>query len=132
MTTLTKAIEGTIWEDGDATMMARIYGPDAALVTQASLLSVSYKVFDVSGETRDAVVKEGDLVVADVVFDSLQTDARWTKDSTGYNFLCTLGASIFAIGDHRYRVEFRFTVAGSIGEVFWAVFELLAKNIRTS
>jgi hypothetical protein len=49
------------------------------------------------------------VVVADSVYDTLQTDARWTKDSTGYNFADAIGQAFFPIGDTEYRVEYLFT-----------------------
>lgn len=124
---ITKA---TIWEDGGATCMARVVGVAGTAITQATVSAIGCKVFDLTGDTPDTAVATPTVVVASSVFDTLQTDARWTKDATGYNFRYTLAASVFTTGGHRYLVEFKFTP--SSGEVFWVVFELYAQNVRTS
>lgn len=123
----TKAI---IWEDGGAQCMARVSGQDGAAITQASLSSITCKVFDISTSTPDGVVATPTVTISTSVFDTLQTDARWTKDSTGYNFRHSLAASVFATGDHVYRVEYK--LAPTSGEAFWLAFELYSKALRTS
>ena len=125
--------QATVWEDSGATLMARVVGQDAANVTQASLTSIAYKVFDLDGLTPGTATATGTLVVADTIFDTLQTsDSRWTIDSTGFNFLDVVAgaAANLATGDHRYRIEYVFTPAS--GQVFTAVFSLYARAIRSS
>ena len=119
-------VKATVWEDGGATLMSRIVGNDAANIVQADITSISRVVF--VGSTISTA--ETTPVVATVVFDTLQTDARWAVDSTGYNFRQDVAASVFADGDTIYRVEYKFTPAS--GEVFWVVFDCLTVNVRTS
>ncbi len=124
----TDVIKATVWEDGGAACMARVVGNDAANITQASLTSVKLTIFN---RLTDAViVAEQTLTVADVVFDTLQTDSRWTLDSTGYNFRHTVVASSLATGGIVHHCEFKFTPAS--GEVFWVVFDLATQEIITS
>lgn len=119
-------VTGTVWEDGGASMMARVVGNAGANIVQADIQSIARNVF--IGTTLDAGPTA--LTVATVVFDTLQTDARWSIDSTGYNFRDDVAAAIFATGDTRYRLEYAFTPAS--GEVFQVVFEAKAKAIHTS
>ena len=120
--TVTKA---TVFEDGGAQCMARIVGNDAANITQASISSIAMSVFDaVAG---GSAISTRAPVVASTVFDTLQTDARWSTDSTGYNFLDTVLASELPTGGMTYRVEYKFTPAS--GQVFFVVFELTAKAL---
>lgn len=121
--------QGTIWEDSGVTNLARIVGNSAVNVTQASLSSISYKVFDLNTSTTEAVAS-GPLTISSVIFDTLQTDARWTADSTGYNFRHEVAASVFATARHRYRIEYLFTP--TTGQPFWAVFEIITGQIYTS
>ena len=99
--------------------MARIQGVDAANIVQADISSIAYSIFDLADPT--SATDTGSLTVASVVFDALQTDARWSEDETGYNFRWDVPASIPATGTKRYRFEIAFT-PGS-GEVFHALFE---------
>ena len=124
---ITKA---TVWEDGGATCLARVLGNAGTAITQASLTSIGCKVFDLNSTTPETAVSTPTVTIASAVFDTLQTDARWTVDSTGYNFLFVIAASVLTTGDHRYRVEFKFTPAS--GEVFWLVYELHAQAVSTS
>ena len=129
---LPSPICGTIWEDSAATLMARVVGADGSHITQATINAISYKIFDLNSATPGTAIKSGNLVVANTVFDSLQTDARWTEDSTGYNFRVTQAAdtSVFATGGHRYRQEILFDPV--TGEDFWVVFEIYCEDVRTS
>jgi hypothetical protein len=109
----------TTIEDSGFSLMARIQGVDAANIVQADISSIAYSIFDLADPT--SATDTGSLTVASVVFDALQTDARWSEDETGYNFRWDVPASIPATGTKRYRFEIAFT-PGS-GEVFHALFE---------
>ena len=117
----------SIWEDSGVFLAARILGNDGAYLTQATTSSITYLVHDI---TAGADITSGSLTVSSVIFDALQTDDRWTEDTTGYNFGYAAAASSFATPDHTYRVEFKFTPTS--GQVFWVVFELIANALYTS
>ena len=115
------------FEDAASTFLARVVGEDAALLLIANVTSISYKVYDTTDGSESAT---GSLTVSSVIFDTLQTDARWTVDTTGYNFKFLMPASAFPAGDRLYRVEFLFTVTGSIPA--FVVFDHYVKAVRTS
>lgn len=116
----------TVWEDSGVVLMARVLGYDGDPIQQADITSISRKVFD-GGTT----ISTDDLVVADVIFDALQTgDSRWDADDTGFNVLDIVPAASLPNGDTVYRVEYLFTPAS--GEVFHDVFDLITKNLRAS
>lgn len=119
-----------VWEDGGATCLARVRGADGNYITQASLIGITYKAFDLSSSTPDTATSTGTVSIASSVFDTLQTDSMWTTDDTGYNYRHTIPASVLATGDHVYRVEYKFDSVS--GEDFFLVFELLAQAIRSS
>jgi len=96
----------TIYEDSGVTLMSRIVGHDAANIAQADVTSATRKVF-LNGATNSSTT----LTVASVVFDTLQTDARWTVDSTGYNFADVVDDDVFTAGDGVYTVEYKITPA---------------------
>lgn len=120
--------QGVIFEDSGCSPMARLKGQSGGNVTQASLSAISYTVIDKT--TQAVIVAATSLTIADVIFDSLQTDARWTKDSTGYNFRHDLAAASFPEGNTTYRVEYTFTPVS--GAVFRAVFEMPTLNLLGS
>ena len=97
------------------TIQARVELPNAAYITQAALTSANCKVENAAGtETYDAA-----LTIANVVFDTLQNDSRWDRDSTGRNFLFEVPATAFSATGH-HRVEVQFTpVAGEVFVVVW-------------
>jgi len=130
MSALTEATRAVIWEDGGATFLARIVGADGADITQASITSGSYKVYDLDSSTSTTAVATGSITVNTNVYNELQTDDRWTEDSTGYNFAHTIAATVFTTGDHRYRTEYLFDPAS--GEDFWLVYEVYAQPVMTS
>ena len=128
----TDTTRATVWEDCGATNLARLVGVDGEYITQAVVSSIQREIFDIDGATPDVAVDSKTLVVADSVFDTLQTDARWpsTKDTIGYNFRDTVAASVLSTGEHNYQVEYMFTP--SSGEVHMLMFVLSAKGIRSS
>ena len=110
-------VHGIVFKNGTATCLARVVGADAANITQSDIDTITYSVYmlndqnadtraDVTGHTAVA------LVVADTIFDTLQTDAIWTEDDTGYNFKHEIDISeneAFAIAGREYLIEFSLT-----------------------
>ncbi len=110
-------IYGGAFKNGSATVLGRIVGADAAAIVKADISTITYSIYlldDQDADSRTAVTNHSavSLTVSAVVFDSLQTDAIWTVDSTGYNFKHVLDVSsdvAFAIAGRRYLVEYTLT-----------------------
>jgi hypothetical protein len=105
---VTDVLRTTGWEGVPLTVMHRVQGNAGSNITQASLTAITCTVYDV--DDAMAVVNSPAVVIANAVFDTLQTtalDPRWTADSTGYNFRFTLPAASFPLG-RRYLVKFTF------------------------
>lgn len=119
------------FEGASVALMARVSDIDAALITQASVASIAYSVIDkpVSG-TPTVIVDAAALTVANVVFDTLQTPAAWTKDTTGYNFRYDAPPSEMPDGNSTYRFEFVFTMADATITV--AAFEVKTTDLLNS
>ena len=124
-----------VFEDGGATVLARIRGNSGAYITQASLSTITYNVYDL--DDSDAAVTNGSVTISSSVFDTLQTgDDRWTADSVGFNFAFSLPVAAFPNGAtttnnyRRYRIEIKFTP--SSGTVFFLVVEPNARKIIQS
>ena len=115
-----------VWEDSGATCMARVLGTNGAVITQAVVSSIAGTLTNTTAGTSVTLT----VVVATAVFDTLQTDARWTADSTGYNFLYTISAANLATPAITYRAEFAFTPTS--GEVYHVVFSLKTKALYRS
>ena len=123
-------LHGTAMKNGSVTLLARIVGAAGANIIRADIGSIRYSVYlldDQDADARTPVTGHTDasLTVADVVFDSLQTDVLWTADSLGYNFRHVLDVSsdaAFAIAGRRYLVEYRLTPA--VGQVILARFRI--------
>jgi hypothetical protein len=124
-------IRATIFEDGGATVIARIRGQDGAYITQVSLTSISYTIWDVTDpDLPVSVITTTSVTVSASVFDTLQLDGRWGADGIGYNFRHTLPAASFPTGGQTYRAEYKFTPVS--GAVFWVVAEMKARALHTS
>lgn len=109
-----------VWEDSGCYLLARIVGNNAANVVQADISSINLCVNRKGIDTPDTT---GSAVTASsVIFDTLQTDARWTVDSIGYNFRYAVSAAELPLGSRTYLFEFKFTPAS--GPVFHVVFEV--------
>jgi hypothetical protein len=115
-----------VFEDSGCYLMARILGNAAANIVQADITSIGLVVTESSGVPGS----ESLLTVANVVFNTLQTDARWTVDSTGYNFRYEVPAASLPNGKRCYTFEFKFTPVS--GPVFHVVFEVPTLNLIRS
>lgn len=118
--------KATVFEDGVAICMARVVGADGSNITQASVDTIKLYVHDADDAE---VIGETAVTVASAVFDTLQTDARWTYDDQGYNFRYTVPATAFPTAGTHY-VEFKIT--DTSGNVFWLAFDCTALEIRAS
>ena len=120
------ALKSVIFERTGPALMARLVGNDGEYVTRSNISAVKYTC-----RNRADVATEllgGSLVVNDVIFNTLVTnDARWTVDTTGYNFLLLLtGAAFPEAGD--YIVEVMFTPTS--GEKFFLQCQFKVRGIQ--
>jgi hypothetical protein len=138
-------ITGVVAAQSGVTLLLRLRGRTGQLVTQASLASIAYAVTNL---TTGAAAGSGSLAVASVIFDSLQLDARWAKDSAafpgpdgsaGYNFAAELPAALFAVSapavptpytiatPQRYQIDVVFTPA--TGQPWRQIFQITAQGV---
>jgi len=105
----------------DFTCLGRV-SMNGALITQATIASINRLVYERQpAGSDDEEIDDTDLVVADSVFDTLQTDDIWGEDSTGYNFKDTVTYDIPDTKGKVYEVYYTFT--GSSDEVFKCVYQ---------
>ena len=123
-------ISGNIWQGAPTPLLARIRSVNGSYLTQASLSAITYAVFNATGNAPSTVTASGTLTIADVVFDALQTDARWTVDSLGYNLLWVAPGSLFPLGSTIYRVE--ITLTDSASRKFRLVFHAKTQPLMTT
>ncbi len=126
MTEASDITRANIWEDGDVVNSGRVQ-IDGTDVTQAVIASIQRKVFD---RSNNSLLFTDAIVVADTIFDTLQTGDEWTEDNDGYNFRDGVPGSRFSTGAKVYRVEYLFI--GSSSEKFFVVFEHPAQEVYTS
>jgi hypothetical protein len=111
---------GYVIENSAAVMLARVSGQSGGNVVQADISSINVKVFDLDNATQISTTITP--TVSSVVYNTLQTDARWTVDATGYNVAIALAGSYFPEGNRPYSIEAKFTPAsGSAFYVVWQV-----------
>lgn len=124
-----EVVADVIWEGTTPTFMARWQGSTGGSLKQANVSAIAFQVHDLDVSSTAAVVASSTgLTVASVIFDTLQTDNRWSKDATGYNFRHTLGSTVFSVGGHTYQTEFKLTESSTAAEVSKVVFRTFAKN----
>lgn len=136
---MSKIRRAEAFEDGGVTLLDRVVGNSDTPITQASVDSIVLAVYECADE-EDAVNAVGEvvagvggtLVVADTVYDTLQTAAPWrnTEDATGYNFRYNAPATCLPTGGKWYR--FQFKVTPTSGAAFWVVWIVFANPIAGS
>ncbi len=128
MPTSTDLQRATGWEDTGLTIMARLRGNGGALILQADFTGIAASVWP-EGTPTSPTLDATALTIASVVFDTLQKeadDARWTRDTTGYNFAYTVPASAFpSPGLHRVEIVFDPTSGDDWPLVYWVDVEAL-------
>lgn len=109
----------TVWA------LARVTNSVGAYITHTAISLVTVDLFQIDGESyaRTPVDSNGIEItdgspfaspaVTSVVFDTLQTDVRWTKDSIGYNV-----AYGVAMPDADTLYELRITLTATNGDTF--------------
>lgn len=108
-----------VWERSAAYIMARITGLSGEVVTQLSFDAVSVLITKLPSLD---VVTPPTLTVAGVFFNTLQTDERWTKDKTGYNFGHLLdGDTYLTDPGSTYQLAYLFEPAGGLEKIRRAV-----------
>lgn len=125
-------IHGTVFKNGSVVLMARIVDAAGTDITQSGLSAVAYSIYELDACRPDSltVVAGHDSVnlnVADVVFDTLQTDDLWTVDQEGYNFRHELDIQqneAFPIAGVHYQV--RYVVTPTNGQKVIVRFRLKA------
>lgn len=123
---MTTSYSASSYEDQPVTVMSRVRGLSGAYITQASLSAITCKVYNSTG----TLVTSPTVTISSAVYDTLQTsDVRWTRDTTGYNFLFTIPATAFPLPGY-YRVEFKFTP--SAGDPFHLVVRVHVLNLLQS
>lgn len=123
-------IHGTAFKNGSVTLLARIVGADGVNVIGSDINTIKYSVYLLDDQNPDNRIAVADhtnvsLAVANVVFNSLQTDAMWTVDTTGYNFRHVLDVSThqaFTVAGRRYLIEYQLTPA--VGQMILVRFRI--------
>lgn len=107
------------FEDSSVLLMARLLAADdGAALQQADLSSIALSVYDECDPST--AIATATLTISAVVFNTLQTDARWTLDSTGYNFAYWTATTHMPHGNRTYRFEIKYTHAGGqVGHQVW-------------
>lgn len=105
-------IHGIVKQGEPATMTGRIQNVQGQYITQASLSTITYAIFDLRSATPMTPVSTGSVDIPSTVFDILQINTTlFPVDNIGYNFSHQLPQTAFPnfTPQQYYRVEYRFT-----------------------
>ena len=116
---MTNEITGIVYEDSTFSLMSR-FTVDGANATQSDCSSITMKAWDV--DDYDTPVLDATLTVSAVVYDTLQTDGRWSVDATGYNFRYDVADTVCTTAGTQYRFEAVVTTSGGkLPPMVWIV-----------
>lgn len=112
-------IYGNVFAHGSATLLARVNDNHAGRLTPGRVSGVRMSVLMLDADRAQMPVfvrgyRNVAVPAGDVLFDTLQNDARWQVDSLGYNFRHTLtnkNGKIFTQRGRHYLVVYKFTPA---------------------
>ena len=121
-------------EDSTAEVLARVTARNGSgsatgvngegnWLQQADISSIACNVYNLTSDPDgDSPNNIGPLTVSSVIVDTpVTSQAAWTIDTVGYNFIHTIAGTVFPTGGSIYRVEYLFTLSG--GATFFEYFE---------
>ena len=118
---------GFVYEDSTFSLMSR-FEVNGSNGVQADCVSIQMKAWKTTD--FDNTVLDAALTVSSVVFDALQTDGRWARDGTGYNFRYDVADTICTEAGALYLFEAVIeTSGGSLPPMVW---EVTCKETRSS
>ncbi len=128
----THDISGTVFQNGTATLLARVVGNDGAPIVQADAATIDCSICLLDDDDPDfRQPLEGhenvELDPAAVVSNQLVVDSLWTIDAVGYNFRHEPDVSLspaFPWAGKKYLVEYRLTPPA--GQIVLVRFRLYA------
>ncbi len=97
-----------VHEDATFFLLGRVTGTDGNPIVQSDVSSIAYEIFRVRGGRKTSIAS-GALVIADVVFNTLQLDARWDVDTIGYNFRWQVLSNVLTEPRTKYLARAVFT-----------------------
>lgn len=116
-------IKSQVVENSPAVLLRRVAGSNGVNLTQSDVTSISVKVYNALDASLVATVTP---TVSSSVYNTLQTDSRWTEDATGYNVALSLAGTCWPeVGT--YQVEALITPVS--GNPFYLLWQLEAVNI---
>lgn len=128
---MTIEARGTVPVGGTVACMARVVNQDNTAITQAAVTSITYSVYSINRASgaRTAITGQQavSLTVANVVYDTYQTDKGWSVDATGFNLRFVVdisAAAAFATVNTSYVVE--ATITPTSGQVIKVPFDVVA------
>lgn len=132
-------ITGKIFAGQSVTLLARV-AAGGINVVQSDFGTITYEIWRVYPKPAPAndwaeqsppeklTQNPVSVTVANAVYNTLQTDGRWTQDSTGYNFALAIPGSSIPLPDSSetynrlYEIPVQFTP--SVGNPFGVLFRL--------
>jgi hypothetical protein len=116
-----------------ATFLARLEDlATGALVTQASLSAISYRIFDISGTAPDRYLSGGTVAIATTISNHLKVDNRWHRDGVGFNFAHTQPGTAFPLGPTTLLLEYAFTPVGATAPAYGLFYSLRVLQTRSA
>lgn len=119
--------QGQIIQNSAVELLARVIGQDGSPITAADVSTITCTIYDTTTGSSTGNVS---LTTTDVVYDTLQLDARWTADQIGYNLAIGLDGNNFPTGGTVYRVE--CTVTPNDGSTYKLLWELNTQFVFTT
>lgn len=128
MTATPRVYEGSFYEQSRPTLLARIVDADGSTIQQATTDSIAVSIREYEDPSNELSTDVS--VVADTVFDTLQTDDVWDDDETGYNFKYTIPlAKMTEANQYTYLVEVVFTTTTDIITVVYKLEQLAVASL---
>jgi hypothetical protein len=103
MIDLTQVLKFTVFEDSTVGFMARLLLPNNSICYASSIGAIRYYIYN---KTDGGPPVEADLVVADVMYATLQT---WKYDTVGFTFLWAIPGELMPDPSKTYRSVLKYT-----------------------